>query len=295
MPLLDLPPERPGNLAPQDLSERRAGMRAAIAAGVWRTDPPPQEIEIGGLRSLRFLPEDTSRGTVLHCHGGAFRIGSPETIAPFAAALAARCTVTVICPAYRFAPEHPFPAGLRDCWSVLDGLRDIQSPVLLSGDSAGGALATGLAMLAADAGVPIAGLALISPWLDLAANSSSYQRNAESDPLFSQSAAREAAAQYLQGMVANHPLASPMHGPLSGLPQTHISVGDGETLNGDAEQFHDKLQSASIRSELLVVAGMEHVAMTRDLSLPGAAAAFEGLARFITDCLTCERPDSLAG
>ena len=285
-PLEELPPERSGYPAPTDLSERRAAMQAAVAAGVWRTDPPPQQFTIGGVQVLRFMPQGPARGTVLHCHGGAFRIGSPETIAPFAAALAARCGVSVICPAYRLAPEHPFPAGLRDCWSVLGGLEDKSGPVLLSGDSAGGAIATGLAMLAAERSIPIAGLALLSPWLDLAADSPSYRHNADSDPLFSQAAAREAAAQYLQGLAPSHPLASPLHGNLSNLPRTHISVGTGEVLRGDAERFHHGLQSAGIRSELLGIAGMDHVAVTRDLALPGAAEAFEGLAGFIDNCFS---------
>ncbi len=285
-PLEELPAERSGYPAPTDLSERRAAMEAAIAAGVWHTDPPPQQLTIGGVRALRFMPQGPVLGTVLHCHGGAFRIGSPETIAPFAAALATRCAVQVICPAYRLAPEHPFPAGLRDCWSVLDSLEDKSDPVLLSGDSAGGAIATGLAMLAAERSISIAGLALLSPWLDLAADSHSYRTNADSDPLFSQAAAREAAAQYLQGLDPSHPLASPLHGNLGNLPRTHISVGQGEVLRDDAERLHEKLQKLRVNSDLLCIENMEHVAVTRDLSLPGAAEAFEVLAGFIDTCFS---------
>ena len=76
-------------------------------------------MQIGGVRCLRFSPSGNPRGTLLHMHGGAFRIGCPEQIAPFAAALAEACAVTVICPAYRLAPEHPFPAGLNDGYAVL--------------------------------------------------------------------------------------------------------------------------------------------------------------------------------
>jgi epsilon-lactone hydrolase len=285
-PIEELPAERSGYAAPTDLSERRAGMRAAIAAGVWRTDPPPQQLTIGGVRALRFVPQGPARGTILHCHGGAFRIGSPETIAPFAAALATRCGVDVICPAYSLAPEHPFPAGLRDCWSVLGGLGDNSGPVVLSGDSAGGAIATGLAMLSSERSIPISGLALLSPWLDLVADSPSYRHKADSDPQFSQSAAREAAAQYLQGLDSTHPLASPLHGNLSNLPRTHISVGQGEILRDDAERLHEKLQKLRVNSDLLCIENMEHVAVTRDLSLPGAAEAFEVLAGFIDTCFS---------
>ena len=104
---MTLPPERKGHTASADLAERRTGLAAAVAAGVWSTDPAPEEVQIGGVRCLRFSPSGASRGTLLHMHGGAFRIGCPEQIAPFALALAQGCKVTAICPAYRLAPEHP--------------------------------------------------------------------------------------------------------------------------------------------------------------------------------------------
>ena len=123
---MSLPPERTGHAAPADLAARRAGLAAAVAAGMWRTDPAPQEVMLGGVRCLRFSPSGPARGMVLHMHGGAFRIGCPEQMGPFAADLAARCGVEVICPAYRLAPEAPFPAGLNDGWAVLRALAEAQ-------------------------------------------------------------------------------------------------------------------------------------------------------------------------
>ena len=181
-------------------------MAAAVAAGYWRTDPAPEEVQIGGVRCLRFSPSGASRGTLLHMHGGAFRIGCPEQIAPFALALAQACAVTVICPAYRLAPEHPFPAGLNDGWAVLRALAETANhPLILSGDSAGGGLAASLAALAHQAGIPLAGLALLSPWLDLSVTDPAYTTNAATDPLFSAEAAREAATLYLQGHARERP------------------------------------------------------------------------------------------
>ena len=133
---IQLPSERSGHAPSEDLAQRRAGLAAAIAQGVWRTDPPPQEVVIGAVRTLRFDPPGPSRGLLVHMHGGAFRIGAPETVAPFASALARRCRVSVICPAYRLAPEHPFPAALVDGMAVIDALRDrTEIPLIVSGDS----------------------------------------------------------------------------------------------------------------------------------------------------------------
>jgi len=276
------PPQRRGFPAPSDLAERRAGLVAAIKAGFFATEPPPVDLLIGGVRVLRFTPPGLLRGTLIHIHGGAFRIGRPETVARFASALAVRCRIAVLCPAYRLAPEHPFPAGLRDAWTVLREVADGSDlPLLLSGDSAGGAIAAGLTRLAGDAGLPVCGLALLSPWLDLTVGNASFARNAASDPLFSRHAAAEAADLYLQGIAPHNPLASPGFGSVESFPPTLLSVGSGEVLLDDATQFAERLRSAGMPVTVETIDGMEHVAVARDLSLPGARQTFEALARFI--------------
>lgn len=279
---MTLPAERAGHKAPDDLVERREGLAAAVATGVWRTDPSPEEVMLGGVRCLRFASPVPSRGTVMHMHGGAFRIGCPEQIAPFGAALAAAGAVDVICPGYRLAPEHPFPAALNDGWATLTALSaSASSPLIVSGDSAGGALAAGLTSLSHKGGVSLACLALLSPWLDLTVSSASYAANAAHDPLFSAAAASEAAARYLQGTSPNDPLASPLFGSVAHFPPTLINVGTREVLVEDARAFHVKLRVAGIPAQLDLIKDMEHVAATRDLTLTGARLAFDGLVAFI--------------
>lgn len=222
-------------------------------------------------------PLGIPRATVLHLHGGAFRIGCPEQIVPFAAALAARCGVRVVCPAYRLAPEHPFPAALHDARAVRAAVRG-DGPVILSGDSAGGGLAASLAALE-----PADGLVLLSAWLDLTVTAASYDANAASDPLFSRAAAETAAELYLHGADARHPLASPLRGEVAGLPPTLVSVGAGEVLLDDARTFAARLAAAGVRCRFDEVPGMEHVAVTRDRTLPGAERTFEAVAAFVDE------------
>lgn len=278
---MTLPPDRPGHAAPAELIARRAALVAAVKAGVWQSNPASEPVEIGGVRCLCFSPCTESRGTVLHMHGGAFRLGCPEIIAPYAAALAAKCGVNVVCPAYRLAPEHPLPAGLRDAERVMLALGT--GGLIVSGDSAGGGIAAGLAALASDDMPPLAGLALLSPWLDLTVSAASFATNAAHDPLFSGEAAREAAALYLQGIAAGDPLASPMFANVANFPPTLINVGAGEVLIDDARAFHERLCAAGIVSTLEVMEDMDHVAVTRDLTLPGAAPTFATLAAFIEE------------
>lgn len=279
---MELPPERSGQPAPPDLAARREAIAAAVAGGMWAVEPKPTEVSLGGVRALRFDPPAASRACILHLHGGAFRIGCPEQIATFAAALAARCGVTVVCPAYRLAPEHPFPAGLRDTLSAFSALqRAGERRIILSGDSAGGGLAAGLAALVRDNAPPPIGLILLSAWLDLTVSSASFATNAATDPLFSRAAAVEATGFYLQGLAADHVLASPLLGGVEGFPPTFVSAGAGEVLVDDARAFHARLRAAGVAASLDIVPGMEHVAITRDFGLTGAAETFEAVVAFI--------------
>jgi acetyl esterase/lipase len=279
---LRLPPEREGRAAPADVVQRRQAMAGAVAAGTWRTEPPAEVVELGGVRALRFRPAGAPRGVVLHLHGGGFRLGCPEMTGPFAAALAARCEVEVVCPQYRLAPEHPFPAGLADAQAVLAALQAAgTAPVILSGDSAGGGLAASLAALARSADRPLAGLVLLSAWLDLTVTSPAYEANAATDPLFSRTSAQEAAELYLQGASAQDPLASPLLGSVAGFPPAFVSVGEGEVLVDDARRFHAALLAAGVAASLSAVPGMEHTAVARSMELTGAAETFEALAAFI--------------
>jgi acetyl esterase/lipase len=276
------PDERPGRAAPDWLAARRRQMAGALEAGVWRTDPPARTEVLGGVRVLRFAPPGERRGVVLHLHGGGYRMGVPEMTGPYAAALAARCGVEVVCPAYRLAPEHPYPAGLNDAWSVWSALRAAgEGPVVVSGDSAGGGLAAALTSLCVADGAAPAGLVLLSAWLDLTVEAAAYQANAATDPLFSQASAAEAAELYLQGTSPRDPLASPLFAPKAGFPPTFVSVGAGEVLADDARGFHAALREAGSTAELLVVPDMEHTAVARSLELPGATETFAAVAAFI--------------
>lgn len=278
-----LPPERAGRPLPADLAERRREMAEALASGAFRTDPAPVPITLGDRRALRLVPDRPARGRVFHLHGGGFRNGIPEMEGPYADRLRRACQVEVVLPEYRLASEHPFPAGLGDAWSALQAYAEESPhlPLIVSGQSAGGGLAASLAVLAVQAGLPLAGLVLIAPWLDLTITAPSYAGNQASDPMFSPESAAIAADLYLQGEDPRHPLASPLFAPLEGLPPTLIAVGSGEVLYDDAVRFDAGLRAAGVASELLAVPGMEHVAVTRDPGIPGSAQTFARIARFV--------------
>jgi acetyl esterase/lipase len=86
---------------------------------------------------------------------------------------------------------------------------------------------------------------------------------------------------YMQGFDLKHPLASPLFADLAGFPPAWINVGNGESLRDDSLSLHAKLTAAGVRSELLGIDGMEHVAPVRGEDLVGSAESFASVAAFV--------------
>lgn len=96
---------------------------------------------------------------LLFFHGGGWVTGNINTYTKICNHMAKQTGHTVISVDYRLAPEHPFPAGLTDCYLVA---REIflnpelfhckLKDITLIGDSAGGNLAAVVSLMARDFG-----------------------------------------------------------------------------------------------------------------------------------------------
>ncbi len=103
-----------------------------------------------------FTPKERRRDDLLlFFHGGGWVTGDIESYTPACATMADLTGCRVASVDYRLAPEHPFPAGLADCYGAARrlledprraGLADADRIVLV-GDSAGGNLAAAVSLL----------------------------------------------------------------------------------------------------------------------------------------------------
>ncbi|RWC79199.1 MAG: alpha/beta hydrolase [Mesorhizobium sp.] len=126
----------------------------------------------------------TGARAVLYLHGGGWVIGNLDSHDEICRWLANLGNAVVICPDYRLAPEHKFPAGLEDCAAVLrfmagnaGDLGIDPARIAVAGDSAGGNLAAVLALLARDGlAPPLAAQILIYPNADARQMADSYRR-----------------------------------------------------------------------------------------------------------------------
>jgi acetyl esterase/lipase len=148
------------------------GRSAKAAGGVVVTERLVGEPTV---RVLSMVPSgtDQARPAVLWIHGGGMIVGSPQFEAGGAGQLARELGAVVVSPAYRLAPEDPFPAALDDCMATLgwmlanaEELGIDPSRIAVVGASAGGGLSAAVAQRSHDEGIQLRAQVLVYPMLD---------------------------------------------------------------------------------------------------------------------------------
>jgi acetyl esterase/lipase len=251
---------------------------------------PPVAMElvtVAGVPATWFgAPELERRGTLLYLHGGAWCLHLPSVYRRLATALSAQTGMRVLLPEYRLAPEHPFPAGMDDCYAVYAWLADqghAERPFALAGDSAGGNLALVTMMRARDALLPSPDCAaLLSPCTDLTQSGPSARYNAEADPMFAPAGLALLPGIYCPGQDLHNPLLSPLFGNWNGLPPLLFHAGSTEILLDDSVRGHDRARQAGVDADIDVWVDLPHVFHVFGL-MPESRAGVRAVADFIRD------------
>ncbi len=226
-------------------------------------------------------------GAILYLHGGAYAICSPRTHRSITTRLAIDTGLAVLCPDYRLAPEHPFPAAFED---TLDAYRLLLSRgvaperITIAGDSAGGHLAAVLTGEICRTGLPMpGGVVLFSPWVDLTGELATAAAKQLRDPYIEPAVADRFARLYVGTSDWNDPRLSLLTCPDDVLPPFLIQVGGIEVLRAEAERFAEVLAEAGTEYDLQVWPGQMHVFQLFNRMLPEADMAMREAARFIRE------------
>lgn len=245
-----------------------------------------EAVNANGVRAEWFIaPGAATDRVVMYLHGGGYVFGSAKSHAAMATQISASAQASVLFVEYRLAPEHPFPAAVEDStaayrWLLAQGIAPAR--IAIAGDSAGGGLSFATLLSIKQQQLPMPGCAtLLSPWVDLEATGASMDSKAAEDPIVQKPLLLQ-----LVGMVApdgnvRDPLASPLHGDLSGLPPLLIQVGSRETLLDDSVRIAERARQAGVPVTLDIWQGQIHVFQVFCPRLDEGVQALEQLGTFI--------------
>ncbi|HTZ69732.1 MAG TPA: alpha/beta hydrolase [Acetobacteraceae bacterium] len=246
----------------RDIAEARAVLNSGNL-------PFPHDVEyrvdwVGGIRGERITAPATEQSapSLLYLHGGGYFACAPRTHRPITAWFA-KAGFSAFAPDYRLAPEHRFPAAVEDAEAAYLGLLDAGTQaesIVVAGDSAGGGLALALLLRLRERQHRLpAGIALFSPWTDLALTGASMRENVRRDAMFQADGMPYAAGFYLGGVDARTPLASPLYGDVTGMPPLYIDVGERELLRDDSTRLAEKARAAGVVVSLRIWPVVPHV------------------------------------
>jgi acetyl esterase/lipase len=230
-------------------------------------------------------PAEASPGQViLYLHGGGYVSGSIDAYRRLGGLLADCSGSQVLLPAYRLAPEYPFPAALDDVLKVYRWLLANGHPpaeIIIAGDSAGGGLALAAALTLRDQCESLpAGVICLSPWTDLTLNGQSHIAKAKSEAVLNTEVLREWALSYTSADNLRNPLVSPVNADFQGFPPLFIQVGSEEILLDDAILLAEKARAAGAQVELNIWAGMWHGWQVLGDLIPENRRTYDEIGRF---------------
>ena len=233
------------------------------------------------------VPQSRLDRVLLYLHGGAFCFRLPRMQTGLIGRWCRRAGARALMPAYRLAPEHPYPAASDDCLTAYRWLLNSGVPahnVVICGDSAGGNLALVTLMRARDAGLPLpAAAVLLSPSTDFSLSGRSATVNEKSDPMFTTPLLRWFGEMYLSEPELHlTPLVSPLTGDFSELPPLLFQVGGNEMLLDDSTRAAAKANGTGVDVRLEIFDGMPHVFQVIG-QLPESKLADKYVGEFLAD------------
>jgi acetyl esterase len=226
-----------------------------VAAVADRTVPgPAAPIPVRVYRPLGSKPK-ARLPALVYFHGGGWTIGDLDTHDVVCRGLANRSDCAVVSVDYRMGPEHRFPAAVEDCWAATRWLAANGAEIgvegsrlAVGGDSAGGNLATVVALLARDAGAPrLAAQILFYPATEMAATHASHERFAEGYVL-TRAAIIWFRDNYLRGPgdIADW-RASPLRAAsLAGLPPALVITAGYDPLKDEGKAYAERMAAAGV-------------------------------------------------
>jgi acetyl esterase len=281
------------------IQQARLAYKSAVGASAYPTAPVArvENFRIPGpvgeiAARLWANTHEPNQPVLLYLHGGGFVIGDIDTCESMCRQVALQSGAAVVAVDYRLAPEHKYPAGLQDAWAAFNWLVSHGHTVGLngrriavSGDSAGGTLSASVALMARDAGIPLALQALIYPSVQTRAATESFKLYSQ-DTLLSAELMTWFENQTRGGQLDHAWHREPLHAPdHSGLAPAWIGLAECDALADEGHQYAQKLREAGVPVDVRVWPGVIHDFINMGRFLPEAAQLHGELAGVVKKAL----------
>ena len=229
-----------------------------------------------------FLIRLNAKRTARFCTflGVGLRLEARLKTSPLARHLPLKTGAQVISPAYRLAPEHPFPAALDDIATVARQIFTNDHNACIAGESAGANLALGVMHRLRQANLPMPqAAALLSPPTDKTMRDDSF--NLGRDPTLKPARIKQIEDAYIGDHDRSNPEISPIYGAFDAhFPPSIITTGTRDLLLSSSIRLARVMREAGMVVDLRVWEGMWHV-FEYYPEIPEADASLTEIAAFL--------------
>ncbi len=228
-------------------------------------------IPVGGgasIRALWYVPKGVEEPApcLVDYHGGGYVLPAAPYHYALAREYALRARCKVLFPEYRLAPKHPFPTPPEDCFAayawVLDHADTLgvdPARTAVAGDSAGGALAAAVCLMAEERGRPMPrGQMLVYPVTG--AEGAASRRKYTDTPMCNSRDMEKYGKYYLQDPSAGeHIWSAPIDAPsLAAMPPAYVETAEFDCLRDDGVLYAQRLEREGVPAELYNTEGTIH-------------------------------------
>lgn len=228
-----------------------------------------------------YAPSSEVLPVLLYFHGGGFTIGSIATHDILCRQLSLLAGCAVVSVDYRLAPEHKFPTAAHDAEDALrwmathaNGQGLDSERLAVGGDSAGGTLAAVCAVLARDAGLPLALQLLFYPGCSAHQDTPSHRQFARGFVL-EEREINWFFSRYVRGPTDRDDWRfAPLNAPdVDGVAPAWVGLAECDPLVDEGVMYADKLRMAGVAVDLEIYRGVTHEFIKMGRIIPEARQA----------------------
>lgn len=242
----------------------------AIARRIDRQRPPNyfyirykiEEKDVGKGKMFSILPHETnSNKHILYLPGGGYVRGPLKQHWTYLHKLIGITGVAATMLEYPKTPEHNYTDAYNAVWYAYTEIvkTNIATDIIFMGDSAGGALALGLAQMLRQKEMPQPEqLILLFPWMDASLTDPDIKKFEEVEPMLDREALQKIAGWYAAGEDMKNPLLSPLYADLGSIAPITIIAGTYDILWTDIWRFWDRAKTKKHAVELINFDKMIH-------------------------------------